>query len=320
MKTNAPLNISVIIPTYRRPLLLRRCVEALLSQKTDVSYEIIIVIDGPNEEVGLPDHPTLRLTFMGRNSGPAAARNYGFTHARGELLVFTDDDCIPDGNFLSAYWDAYQSAKRPNVAFTGKINVPLDKEPTDYEWNIKQLESAEFLTANCAVHRDAFRRVGGFDEKYTMAWREDSDLHFSLLNHGIPVMHVPHALVHHPVREAKWNVSLLSERKNMFNALLYKKFPSYYSQRIRSKPPLSYYAIVGLLPLTIVAGVALPYFAIMLGLMWTMLVLNFALSRICRSSAEHSHVITMLITSALIPFLSVYWNTYGNIKFRSWLV
>jgi hypothetical protein len=55
-------------------------------------------------------------------------------------------------------------------------------------------------------------------------------------------------------------------------------------------------------------------------MMWTMLVLNFAMSRICRSSGEREHIRAMLVTSLLIPFLSVYWNLYGNIKFKSWLL
>jgi GT2 family glycosyltransferase len=316
-------NISVIVPTYRRPQLLQRCVDALLSQETDVLYEIIIVIDGPGEDLMLSDHHRLdhvRIITMEKNRGPAAARNFGFLHARGDLIVFTDDDCIPDPGFVTAYWNAYVKANSPDIAFTGKVDVPLGEDPTDYERNIKQLETAEFLTANCAVSRNVFRKVGGFDETYTMAWREDSDLHFSLLQHGVPVVHVTEAIVQHPVRDARWNISLQSEKKNMFNALLYKKFPSYYLQRIGSKPPLSYYAMVGLLPFTMTTALSLPYFAIMPALVWTMLVLNFALSRICRSSGERSHVITMLITSALIPFLSVYWNLYGNIKFRSWLV
>jgi GT2 family glycosyltransferase len=317
------MEISVIVPTYRRPHLVKRCIEALLSQKIDVPYEVVVVIDGPGEAIELPDHRRLdqvKILTMEKNSGPAAARNYGFAQAKGDLIVFTDDDCIPHSDFLSSYWNAYKNAKCSTVAFTGKVNVPINIDPTDYERNIKQLETAEFLTANCAINRDAFTKVGGFDETYTMAWREDSDLHFNLLENNVPIMHVPQAVVQHPVRNTSWNISLLSEKKNMFNALLYKKFPSYYSQKVKARPPISYYAMILLLPLGIAVTFAWPYMAIMIFLLWTMLVLNFALSRICRSSAKKSHVVSMMITSAVIPFLSVYWNFYGNIKFKSWLV
>jgi len=314
------VDISVIVPTYRRPHLVKRCLEALLAQQVEVPFEIIIVIDGPTEEIELPSHSKLddvRIITMGKNSGPASARNHGFRHAQGELIVFTDDDCIPHNEFLSSYWRAYARTQTSNVAFTGKVKVPLNGEPSDYERNIKQLESAEFITANCAVTRNAFTKVGGFDETYTMAWREDSDLHFSLLDHGVPVMHVPQAVVHHPVREAKWNVSLQSEKKNMFNALLYKKFPLQYQSRIRSKPPLSYYVMITLLPIALIATFMIPYLSIMIWLMWITLVLNFTMSRACRSS---SGMLVMFVTSAAIPFLSVYWNIYGNIKFKSKLI
>jgi GT2 family glycosyltransferase len=317
------MEISVIVPTYQRPLLLKRCLQALLSQKIDVPYEIIVVIDGPGEAIELPEHERLsnvRIVTMEVNSGPAAARNYGFMHAKGELIVFTDDDCIPHPDLLSSYWNSYNRMNWSHVAFTGKVTVPINADPTDHERNIKQLETAEFLTANCALNRNAFTRVGGFDETYTMAWREDSDLHFNLLEHDVPILHVPQAVVEHPVRKAMWNISLISEKKNMFNVLLYKKFPSYYSKKVKAKPPLSYYAMIFLLPIGIAMTFIWPYMSFMIFLLWAMLVLNFALSRICRSSSSRSHVAAMMITSALIPFLSVYWNFYGNIKFKSWLV
>jgi GT2 family glycosyltransferase len=313
------VKISVIVPTYRRPELVRRCVEALLLQRINVPYEILVVIDGMWEQLNV-DEDNVRVMALGKNCGPAAARNFGFQQARGELIIFTDDDCIPQPDFLSAHWTAYSKANKSYVAFTGKVIVPIADEPTDYQRNIKQLEAAEFITANCALSRDAFNEVGGFDEQFTMAWREDSDLHFKLLWHDVPIIHVPHAIVHHPVRDAKWNVSLQSERKNMFNALLFKKFPQYYSQRIKSKPPLTYYAMVAILLVATALLFVSSYFAIVLLVVWSALVINFALSRICRSSSKASHVITMLVTSAIIPFLSVYWNIYGNIKFKSRLL
>jgi len=320
------VEISVIVQTYRRPDLLERCLTALLTQRIDIRYEVIVVIDGPTEEIDLTAHRysgrlnDIHIITMGKNCGPATARNTGFVHTSGDLIVFTDDDCVPDVNFLSAYWRAYNKANSREVAFTGKVTVPLEGIPTDYEANIKQLETAEFITANCAISRDAFKAIGGFDESYTMAWREDSDLHFRLLQHGVPIITVSDAIVLHPVRKAKWSVSLATERKNMFNALLYKKFPDYYLQKIRSKPPGKYYAMAALLPVGLAAlFVSRSMGSLLLGI-WIILVITFAFSRIRNSSKQPTHVAGILVTSALIPFLSVYWNLYGNIKFKSRLI
>lgn len=317
--------ISVIIPTYRRPALLKRCLEALLIQRIDVEYEIIVVVDGAAEDIDLSVFHNsgidrVKIFTQGKHCGPAAARNFGFDHAKGELVVFTDDDCIPDPDFLAKHWSAYINADTRLAAFTGKIYVPVPDYPTDYERNIAQLEKAEFVTANCAVTRDAFVLVGGFDETYTMAWREDSDLHFKLLHHGVPIIWVPDAIVTHPVRQVHWSVSLVSEKKNMFNALLYRKFPGMYAQRIKSKPPATYYAMVALLLAGITTLFIFPSAGLALLFCWIVLVIQFSLKRIRGTLCQPEHVVIMIVTSAVIPFLSIYWNTYGNVKFKSSLV
>lgn len=63
---------------------------------------------------------------------------------------------------------------------------------------------------------------GGFDERFRMAWREDSDLHFRSLERSYKLGHAPMAKVIHPVRPARWGISVHEQRKSMFNALLYK--------------------------------------------------------------------------------------------------
>ena len=69
-----------------------------------------------------------------------------------------------------------------------------------------------------------------------MAWREDSDLEFRLLQQGIPIWRLQNALVIHPVRKASWGVSLKEQKKGMFNALLYKKYPGLYRKKIQPRP------------------------------------------------------------------------------------
>ena len=77
-----------------------------------------------------------------------------------------------------------------------------------------------------------------------MAWREDSDLEFKLLQKQIPIIHLTEALIVHPVREAPWGISIKEQRKGMYNALLYKKYPELYRKKIQPSPPWNYYIIV----------------------------------------------------------------------------
>jgi GT2 family glycosyltransferase len=194
--------------------------------------------------------------------------------------------------------------------------MPLPPAPTDYERNEAGLEGAEFVTANCFVRRDVLEAVGGFDERFTLAWREDSDLYFSLLERGFRVVHVPDAMVLHPVRPAPWGVSLLQQRKSLFNALLYKKHPALYRRKIQASPPWHYYASTGALAVAVGAALAEAPGPLAVALTaWLVLTASFAWRRLRGTSRRLSHVAEMLVTSALIPPLSVFWRLRGAVRF-----
>jgi GT2 family glycosyltransferase len=179
------------------------------------------------------------------------------------------------------------------------------------------LQHAEFVTANAFVRRDALARIGGFDERFLRAWREDSDLQFRLMQHAGPVGRCDDARVLHPARPERWGVCLRQQHNTYFDALLYKKHPRLYRERIRRRPPWSYYAIVGA---TFAAGVfalldAPPAAAVSASIALA-LVLRLAWQRLRPTRHDARHVLEMLATSALIPFLSVYWRTRGALHFR----
>ena len=323
------LRISVVIPTYQRPQLLLRCLTALLQQSfCNEEFEIIVVSDGidpvtSHSLTALPSgkYPVLRYYPLPEKSGPAAARNLGWILADAPLVVFTDDDCIPDSRWLEAMWTSYQSAGKREVAFSGQTVVPVTEPPTDYERNISNLASAEFITANCACTRKALARVGGFDERFKMAWREDSDLQFKFIDNGIPILKAEHAVVTHPVRKAPWGVSIREERKGMFNALLYKKFPRLYKEKIQPTPQWHYYAIAAFL-IAAAAGFMVRQdelkFAGLAG--WIVLTSGFTWKRLKATSHSWKHVAEMVLTSAVIPILSLFWRFYGSWKYKVLLV
>lgn len=312
--------ISVVIPTFRRPLYLRRCLTALLHQSfSREEFEVIVVSDGPDKEAdsissSFASHISLIHIQTPFKKGPAAARNIGWLQAKGILVAFTDDDCIPDKSWLETLWGEYDGQNL--IAFSGRIEVPLSNDPTDYELNVSNLEKAEFVTANCACTKLALIRIGGFDERFSMARREDSDLHFKFLSHFIPVI-PSKATVVHPVRKAEWGISIKEQKKGMFNALLFKKYPDLYRSRIGSGIPANYYAMffsfAGML-----AAIVLNSYMIMLILLliWLGLVTQFAYKRLSFSSGSPGHICEMFITSMVIPFISLYWQLYGSVKYR----
>ena len=177
------------------------------------------------------------------------------------------------------------------------------------------------MTANCALTKEAFDEAGGFDEAFTMAWREDSDLHFKLLRTKIPIVKCMAAEVIHPVRSAPWNVSIRSEKKTMFNVLLYKKHPDLYAHKIGLIPLWNYYAII-LMAIISLTGIILNNKVLFISaiFLWFLFVAEFTMRRLKNSRKTFNHIVQMTITSAIIPVVSVYWRMYGSLKFRKLLI
>lgn len=312
------MRVSVVVPTYRRPELLQRCLDALLAQ-CDIAasdYEVVVADDGSHGAtrrlVRERARGPVRVRYLNtkQRRGPAAARNLGWRAARAPVIAFTDDDCIPDPHWLSA---ALAGFSEDVVGVWGKVIVPVPDRPTDYEREVSRLEHAQGITANCLYLRRTLERLGGFDERFTTAWREDTDLFFSVIKHDGRVAHVPQAVVVHPVRAAPWGVSLRLQRKSMFNALLYKKHPRLFHERIQRGPPWRYYANTAALLAMAAAGGAMAVAALFV---WVATVGSFLADRLRGSSRRPAHVLEMLVTSVLIPPMAVYWRLYGAFKFR----
>ena len=281
--------VSVVVPSCGRAELLARCLQALENQSLPRDdYEIVVA-----------DDSKLR-------SGPAAARNRGWRQARAPIVAFTDDDTVPDPEWLER---GLEAMKDHVDAVTGRVIMPIPEEPTDYERDAQGMERSEFVTANCLVRKRVLERLGGFDESFRMAWREDSDLHFRLLRSGARLVHAPRAVVVHPVRPAGWGVSVKQQRKVMYDALLFKKHRALYRQRIRSAARWDYYLIVAsLIAAALGLGSAL--------IVWAALTLAFFWQRIKGASKRPAHLAEILLTSVLIPPLAVFWRFAGALRYR----
>ncbi len=318
------IRISVVVPTFKRPELLARCLSALANQDLDAAtYEIAIADDAASAETrrqveafAAQARPTVRYVAVTGQHGPAAARNAGWRQAQGSLLAFTDDDCVPDPRWLAEGIAAFETD--PSLAaVTGRTIVPLPPNPTDYERDAAGLEQAEFVTANCFCRRDVLESLGGFDERFSAAWREDSDLHFALLRNGYRIARVPKAVIVHPVRPAPWGVCLRQQRKILFDALLYKKHPELYRQRILRRPRWDYYGVVaGLAAAVGLASTGLVWPALATASFWALWTGRFCARRLRNTSHAPAHVAEMIVTSTLIPPLAVYWRLRGAVKFR----
>jgi GT2 family glycosyltransferase len=192
--------ISVVVPTCHRPDLLSRCLERLAPGTQTLpadQYEVLVTDDGvETAERLLAERFPWAKWGAGPRRGPAANRNAGAKRAAGEWIAFTDDDCVPDANWLKTFADAVHPGCR---AYEGKttweagITTPLDHSPVNYDGGC-------FWSCNILMHRDLFFALGGFDEAFPYPYFEDADLRDRIVASGETFEWVPGAVVDHPPR------------------------------------------------------------------------------------------------------------------------
>jgi GT2 family glycosyltransferase len=207
----AKFDFSVIIPTYNRPQALSQCLDALTRlEYAGSSFEVIVVDDGgvvSLEPVLQPFQSRASVTLLRQaNAGPAAARNNGARHARGEYLVFTDDDCTPMPDWLQKlaesfrlYPDAVLGGKTVNVVprnlYSAASQLLMDFLYTFY--NAVPDQALFFASNNIAVPTASFLAIGGFSGEYRRAGGEDRAFCRQLRQHGARLVYAPEAIVRH---------------------------------------------------------------------------------------------------------------------------
>jgi len=203
---------SVIIPTLNRPLELAECLRALSEMEYPRErFEVIVVDDGgtfPLAETltkygGGAKISTLRQACM----GPGVARNSGAAISRGRYLAFTDDDCIPAPDWLSAIEKTLRSDKHLLVG--GRVLNALPDNPyatasqiiVDFV-NAYYRSGRDcprfFATNNVAMHAETFRKLGGFAAAFRTS--EDRDFCDRWLAAGYRLVYAPDAVIHHAHR------------------------------------------------------------------------------------------------------------------------
>lgn len=318
--------VTVVIPTYKRPDLLRTCLLALARQQLPTgTFEVIVVDDGNESAVAelitdVARQAELQIMYLGqpKRQGPAAARNAGWRSARTPFIAFTDDDCLPQPTWLSA---ALAQFNRGAQGITGRVRMPLPEQPSHHDKTTALLETAEFVTANLFCRRSVLTQVGGFDERFDIAWREDSDLHFKILKARIPILACPEAVIIHPIRPAPWYAPLRDERKNRYDALLFKQHPMLFRERIPAYKWLvvRYYLsvvsfLIGFLGL-LTGQNQLAWAGISLWLILTLILIS---ERLANQPLRFTTLKSAFLTSLASPFLSVYWRLYGAFTYRVW--
>lgn len=215
------LDAAVVVATRGRSDLLKRLLDALERQSHPVErFEVIVVHDpskdGTEEELArLAQVTTLRLRSMHSSipQGPAAKRNLGWRAAEAPVIAFTDDDCVPDSDWLKAGLAALQG--RPRIV-VGRTEPPPEQRHLIGRPFARVLEvtSPRFLqTCNIFYRRRDLEVVGGFDEHFREPNGEDTHLGLRVVEHGAIPVFASDALVHHDVRLGGARAALREARR-----------------------------------------------------------------------------------------------------------
>jgi len=197
--------VAIVIPTRNRTGFLKRCLSKLLPYVSSHPECSITVSDDGDASVtreALGGEMGIVQVIQGPRRGPAANRNCGAAHSTGELLVFLDDDCIPEENLIEIYQDA--ARKSPEIGvFEGRISAT--GKAKGFADGCPGNETGGYLwSCNFAIRRELFNRIHGFDDRFPFAAVEDYDLHFRVKQLS-PVLFLRDARVWHGYeRRAGW--------------------------------------------------------------------------------------------------------------------
>jgi glycosyltransferase involved in cell wall biosynthesis len=208
VSANAPV-ISVVVPTKGRIGPLERCLEALRGSRYPAeSFEVVVVNDRGGERVEALvrrfDDVLDVATTSPSGTGPSAARNAGALEARGRHVAFTDDDCEPAPEWLSALEAALVANEGAAVGgevrngvpeSTGAVATQMVVDALQAEWNRDPNAPRFFPSSNVAFPLQDFRAIGGFDEGFRYA--EDRELCERWVRSGRAFVHARDAVVIH---------------------------------------------------------------------------------------------------------------------------
>ena len=208
--------VTVIIPTHNRSSSLRRTLEALRAQTLPPSMiEVCVVMDACTDdtEMMLRQYAALFLvhvmTISPPNKGPACARNLGAGAARGPLLLFLDDDVVPDPHLVQAHIDAHRA--HPDRAVVGPYLPVMQRSADCFRvmqqtwWHDKftllqrcghRFSYTDVLSGNLSVSTRRFRDLGGFDETFPSA-HEDYELGIRFIKAGLSIVVARSATARH---------------------------------------------------------------------------------------------------------------------------
>jgi glycosyltransferase involved in cell wall biosynthesis len=197
--------VSIIIPTFNGASRIGKCLDSLLQQTPGRNAEILVVNDGSTDNTAkvVQSYDGVRLVSQA-NAGPAAARNRGAVEARGEILLFTDDDCVPMSDWLNAMLEPFEDPEvvgAKGIYRTHQRSLAARFVQLEYEDRYRMMSRFTYIdfvdTYSAAFRRDRFLEISGYDTSFPLACAEDIELSYRMATRGWKMKFAPGAIVYH---------------------------------------------------------------------------------------------------------------------------
>jgi glycosyltransferase involved in cell wall biosynthesis len=226
------MKVSVVIPAYNAQQTIAEAVEQSVAQaKGPMEVEVVVVDDGSVDDTAKIAQSAGAIVIKQENAGPAAARNRGWKSATGQVICFTDSDCVPMSGWLENLLDGFRDRQVGAVAGSYEIANTgswlahwVHQEIMERHKRMPPFVRA-FGSYNVAIPRYMLEATGGFDPKYRQASGEDNDLSYRIIKKGWRIAFRPQAKVAHHHPERVWKYLLEQYRHGFWRAKLYQDHP-----------------------------------------------------------------------------------------------
>ncbi|WP_082929423.1 HAD-IIIA family hydrolase [Mycobacterium sp. 852013-51886_SCH5428379] len=313
---------TIVIPTIGRPSMHRLLAE-IAGQDGPKPASVLVVDDRAHPEPPLMTDEPLSITVLRSGGrGPAAARNVGWRAATTRWVAFLDDDVLPQSDWRYRLADDLAVAEAEGAAGSQAVlEVPASpgRRATDDEKRTRRLADARWITADMAYLRAALVEVGGFDERFPRAYREDSDIALRITMRGNVITQGTRRSTH-PVAEATLMSSVRAQKGNRDNALVRRKFGRGWRAAIgegRGRLPAHTATTAAVVTAAVSAAAGRRGVALRAAGVWAALTAEFAVRRFLAGPRTAAEAGRILLTSALIPPTAVYHRLYGEWTFRT---
>lgn len=213
---NKQIAISVILITYGRKKELESCLDSILKQEYH-DYELIIVDNNEDELISnylkelisrIKDKneniDKVRYYIMNKNLGVTGGRNFGIKKAKGDILVFIDDDAFLENKnaFQKIHTDFFKDSQIGALSFkvVNYYSKKIERKEFPHKNKRlnpdKQFETSYFIGAGHAIKKEIFDKIGLYSEDFFYGM-EELDLSFKIIDSGYKIYYYPEVIVWH---------------------------------------------------------------------------------------------------------------------------